>query len=332
MDADQRIGMGILGGSGVRLPRRVALPAASRESAKGDQMGSVSVALPRSAHPPLSHSSRLGRRDLASEQVPRTPLRQECWGQRRTTRPKFRVSSDAVGRWGKGHIVVLQPISVTLYDIFGYLVPGAMTLLAIVIAAWTATTPRTTLQLIPQSAQLWVAAALVAYVAGHVVQAIANLLARCIPSPERVVLAGRGVATIPKCLADAVRERLGARLGVPGDGLPPECVYALCDETVVQRGVTDDRQMYVYREGFYRGMAVAFLLLSLSIIARAFVPGGAVKVGSTMQPMAWGLWALLAALSAAATYFMFARYQRFAAYRVTRAILGFLALEGKQGG
>lgn len=224
---------------------------------------------------------------------------------------------------------MLQPISVTLYDIFGYLVPGAVTVLAIVIAAWTATAPRATLQLIPQPTQLWVAAAFVAYIAGHVVQAIANELRRLTRSAESKVLTGAGVAVIPKCLADAVRQKLGARLGVPPDALPPACVCAACDETVVQRGMTDDRQMYVYREGFYRGMTVACLMLSLSIIARAFAPAGAVRVASMVQPMGWGQWALLAGLSAGASYFMFVRYQRFAIYRVTRAILGFLALDMK---
>jgi hypothetical protein len=231
---------------------------------------------------------------------------------------------------GERHTVVLQPISVTLYDIFGYLVPGAVTVLALIIAAWTATAPRATLQLVPQPTQLWLALAFVAYIAGHVVQAISNELRRLIRSAENKVLTGDGVAVIPQCLADAARQKLGSRLGVPPDKLAPECVCAACDETVAQLGVNDDRQMYIYREGFYSWMAVACLLLSFASVARALVPGGAIRLAGTVHFATQDQWAVLAGLSALVACLMFRRYQRFAMYRVTRAILGFLALDTKE--
>jgi hypothetical protein len=76
-----------------------------------------------------------------------------------------------------------QAIQVTLYDVFGYLLPGFAFLAAIAALFWAACIPSAPLPWPPVIQANWLVVAAFAYVAGHMAQALAHRLAR--PSGSR---------------------------------------------------------------------------------------------------------------------------------------------------
>ncbi len=89
---------------------------------------------------------------------------------------------------------MLQAIQVTLYDVFGYLLPGFVFLAAILVAFWALCFPGAPLPWPPVIQADWLVVGIPAYVAGHLAHALANLinkLARChgAKSAEDLVLA-----------------------------------------------------------------------------------------------------------------------------------------------
>ena len=77
---------------------------------------------------------------------------------------------------------MFKDIQVTLYDFFGYLLPGAVILVAAVLIFWTLFWPNASLPL-PSSLPVLATSSLVfaAYLAGHLGQALGNLLEKVSP-------------------------------------------------------------------------------------------------------------------------------------------------------
>jgi len=94
---------------------------------------------------------------------------------------------------------------------------------------------------------------------------------------------------------------------------------ALC-EAVAQGGASgDDRDMYIYREGFYRGMGFLLLTLVLALLARALIPGAAFTPGETPQPIPTTAFWFFGILCAAAALLSYERFRRFGGYKVQQA-------------
>ena len=91
--------------------------------------------------------------------------------------------------------------------------------------------------------------------------------------------------------------------------------------------------MYIYREGFYRGMVVSAGLLTAALLARLATADTcvAVNAASTICLERRDL-VLAAALAAAATLGFYRRMRRFTQYRLRRAallwIIGSTAVDG----
>jgi len=83
---------------------------------------------------------------------------------------------------------MVRDIKVTLYDIFGYLLPGAVFFAGITILFWAIYIPRTSLVLFRLTIEIWVLVLLLAYFSGHIVQALGNLLTKLFPSTESLVV------------------------------------------------------------------------------------------------------------------------------------------------
>ena len=65
-------------------------------------------------------------------------------------------------------------------------------------------------------------------------------------------------------------------LNVPPNELKARWVCRTLDEYGLQEGEAGDRNIFVYREGFYRGTSIALLFLCLTLFARMIVPGAAI--------------------------------------------------------
>lgn len=220
----------------------------------------------------------------------------------------------------------MKEIQVTLYDVFGFLFPGAGAL-AGASQVFYRLNPTLAVDWSAVTAGGWVVFAAVAYFAGHLVQAIANALVKCErPSAEDRVL-GEENGESPEIVAVA-REKVRGALGLAEDAdIAPRTLYAFMDHFLCQNGRTAERDIYVYREGFYRGMAVSACIFALGCFVSSTGPdltvdGFALHCHlSTKSLIVVGLAGVVSAVLS------FLRYRRFSGYRVRNALYGFLSVQ-----
>ncbi|MGP8141060.1 MAG: hypothetical protein ACLQBU_04240 [Terriglobales bacterium] len=99
------------------------------------------------------------------------------------------------------------------------------------------------------------------------------------------------------------------------------------DEYSVQAGELGDREIFVYREGFYRGTSIACFFLSIALLVRACVPGASIQFTKGLFYISTVELLLTAFIISGIGRMFVRRYRRFADYRITRAVLAALVLE-----
>jgi hypothetical protein len=212
----------------------------------------------------------------------------------------------------------MEKLSFTLYEIFGYFLPGTIGVTAVAISFWaiflqSTAVPVESLEL----SQLWYfGLVIVCYYSGHILQGISRSLFK---NPDEQVLAFQ---TDMAPLVKRAQEQVAIYLGMAQSAtLGSAVIVRLCDELAVQYGGLGDRDVFVYREGFYRGSFTAFILLDLALIVRCIVPGAAMRFSEQIFTISrWQLGFVLAMVTCSA-FFLYRRYKHFAALRVMRGVL-----------
>ncbi len=229
---------------------------------------------------------------------------------------------------------MLQAIQVTLYDVFGYLLPGFVFLAAILVAFWAWCFPTVPMPWPLVLKVNWLVVAVPAYTAGHLAHALANLinkLARChgAKSAEDLVLAKPdSESEFPCGLIELAKSKASPIVGVAVGDIKPRLLYRFCDEVVAENKASrDDRDLYIHREGFYRGLYVSLLALALAVLTRGLKAGAA--LGTDKLPIPATAFWFLGVLCVLAAIFSYQRSMRFGGYRVRQAVLGFLLLQAK---
>jgi hypothetical protein len=100
----------------------------------------------------------------------------------------------------------------------------------------------------------------------------------------------------------------------------------MCTEMAVRWGDRADHETYLHREGFYRGSAVAFLVVAVSVGLRKVVPGPATVPLEGTVPLTKDTLLFLLVGALAASFLSFLRYRRFSAHLLKWSVLTFLAL------
>jgi len=212
----------------------------------------------------------------------------------------------------------VKDIKLTLYDIFGYLVPGAILLLGLLLVYWSTFLNDTRLTFPSLSNAKWLAAAVAAYLLGHMAQAMANLMPRVFP--EGVSLAHtRGDDKGFRELLAAAKRKLAKRLEEQPSRLTDSAVIAISTRAAKLCSGAAVDEVYEHREGFYRGLAVSSSLVACSLAFGA-VRGIKVEIPEQHVVETWGLLAT-AGLLAGCSVLAGLRYRRFAVRRVHQALL-----------
>jgi hypothetical protein len=216
----------------------------------------------------------------------------------------------------------MDKVSITLYDIFGYLMPGFIGLLALVVFFWSIFLPD-----VPAPFFKWelgtagyVCVVLAAYYLGHVVQAFSSFLFKY---PDDA-LVKKGTSEIKEIIV-VVSERIKEDLP-PDQELQGRNIVKICDEATIQFGAQGERDVFVYREGFYRGMSVAFLLLAIALTVRLFQSDAGIQLAHSVYYVTRPQLFVIALLMAIFAYLMKNRYEKFAELRALRPILAFFTL------
>lgn len=218
-------------------------------------------------------------------------------------------------------------IRLPLYDVFGYLLPGIVAMLAVGLVIWSVYLPSVSLAFIVVPKQAWVLLAVLAYFAGHFVQALGNVFSDLLERPEERVF-GEGAQPDCKVLVKQAHSLLHSEVGVTN--VSPLWTYRLCDATVLHSGTTSEREIFVYREGFYRGASVSFALLTIGLLVRCFAGTTSFLWNGGPVFIPRSLLVLLLAISSAGSALMISRFHRFAQYRVRHALISFLLIHKKQ--
>lgn len=209
----------------------------------------------------------------------------------------------------------------TLYEVFGYLIPGGVALLGFALLYWSLFASRVPLAIATLQPGVGSSTVIVvlAYVIGHAVQAVGNKIFRHV---EATALTMPGAANI----RDRARETAGELIGIVPEQLEPRWVYRILDEYAIQKGQPGDRDMFIYREGFYRGTSTALFFLSATLLVRLVSPGAAIQFPKWVFPVSFLPLVLTACIVAWLGLLLFHRYKRFADYRVTRAVLSAMVI------
>lgn len=219
---------------------------------------------------------------------------------------------------------MLQGIKFTLYEVFGYFLPGLLFLSAWAVLAWAcfwSTSPLNIAAAISFS-NTWLFMAVSAYVLGHICQAVGNLIGKRWVNVEDKLLASAGEHD---SLVNAAIHRVGVDYGIDAKDLGPKWLYAIFDQAVVASGHVEDRDIYIYREGFYRGSAVALFALGVAILIRWRVPEASLVFCGTEVALPPGFTFVLGLLVIGASALTFTRWIRFGKYRVSHSLVVFLA-------
>lgn len=222
---------------------------------------------------------------------------------------------------------MFKELQITLYDIFGYLLPGAIILLAFAIFFWTLFWPAVPL-VIHWNVPVAVAACLgfIAYLAGHLGQGIGNVLEK-LPLVQRTLEADLPLSLE---LSELVRDAVACRFGVKATSLRPKELSLVCDQALVQAGSSGDREIFVYREGFYRGNCVALAFLGLTLLMRLIFSPSLVVLGQKTVAISRSELALAVVIAAIGSWLSFNRYLRFACHKNAACLARFLALATAQ--
>jgi len=150
----------------------------------------------------------------------------------------------------------MKEFQFTIYEILGYLAPGAVALAGLYLAGVALFDARLA-SLATAGTRVVVGMAVFAYILGHCTHAIANVLF------SGLKVDAQAAAEVPECVRAALLQRFEDALGKP---LPEDNLYVASDALVTQVGNTELRDVYVYREGFYRGLTVGLPVLGAGIL------------------------------------------------------------------
>jgi len=222
---------------------------------------------------------------------------------------------------------MIDKIQLTLYEIFGYFLPGALASVSLALTYWALCIPTVPFPAYKGQPTLtaWVALIAVSYLMGHLVQGIGN---RFLRGAENAALGPQG--TIATEIRNVGRSRAAELMGIKTDSLDPISLFRFADEFSVQKGLLGDRDIFVYREGFYKGCTISLAMVCIALLLRAIFEGTAIRMPAYVYFISRAQIFTTAILVAIAARICKARFHRFGAYRVTRAFFAFLVLSKSQ--
>jgi len=210
-----------------------------------------------------------------------------------------------------------EGLNFTLYEVFGYLMPGLIAAAGLSVGFWAVFHDQSVLPL-----SLWrlspdglLAALFVAYLLGHMVQSIGNMR-----------LEGADKKVMAQPFAAFAKERLVPMLHGCGTQIADEWIQRIMDESCIKVGFLGDRDIFTYREGFYRGSTVAMALFCVGLVPCLVTGNLRLLVGDTVLIPSRGELSVVLLISILGVWLLYKRFQRFSRYRVSRVLAAFVAL------
>ncbi len=136
---------------------------------------------------------------------------------------------------------MLKDLQVTLYEIFGYVMPGGIVTAALAVIFLAIYLPTDHISFDLPTTEVWLTVLALAYFAGHMGQAVANLLVKLAKWDE-----AKAVQQLPPEIRSRVVERLKTVVGEKAAELSERWQFEVCDDAVIRSGKRGEREVYVY--------------------------------------------------------------------------------------
>ena len=177
---------------------------------------------------------------------------------------------------------------------------------------------------IPRSlpALIMVVGAVCAYLCGHLAQAMSNIVEKWSPASRRFDEQFSFSSDFEKLVRDSV----GKHFGATAKTLSVRELYLLCDQSLVHSRSLAERDIFIYREGFYRGNSVALAFVSLSLCVRLFHAPATIAFANHVAEILRPQVGVLAGLSAFGAWLAYKRYLRFRGHKYCTCFARFLSL------
>ena len=220
----------------------------------------------------------------------------------------------------------------TLYDLFGYFLPGAVGLVGLSLVFWRIFHSAVdTVKLQGAGNGVAIAVFLVgSYLLGHVIHNIGSWLMQGFRRPEDFVGTGAHHHGLSPALRRLIRSELEKRLGIEALQMPAREQYGYMDESRALTEKEGNREVYLYLEGFYIGMTAASLLLTIGLLLRFTADTSICIELSGRFCMSPDETLALAVLSLVSLVTFVQGVDRFAHYRFERAALLWLSQPPKE--
>lgn len=228
----------------------------------------------------------------------------------------------------------MDKISVTLYDLLGYILPGCILLFtSSLVEATFAGSHHLSLSAMTANLALSVVAC---YFLGAVAHSIGSILKDWLPG-----FFSDKKSRLDKSILDRAKEMAKGLYGFAEEDkrdLTTLEIYLLADSYVIASGKTVEREILQAREGFYKASMVAMAALSIAFFFAAIFGGAVVQFGAKSVEELSRMSTLLLGLMGVILTLVFRRGLRFFnRVKVNNTILLFMALwslgsNGKQKG
>jgi hypothetical protein len=219
-----------------------------------------------------------------------------------------------------------EGLTFTLYEILGYLMPGLIAAAALSISMWAifhgdSVLPLSFWRLSPTGV---LALLFVTYVLGHVVQALANPILKGVDA--RIMSDNDPAILVAKQRASNLFQGTTVDISEISD----IWLERVMDERCIQAGQQGDREVFTYREGFYRGNTIATVLFCAGLALCILTGSLRLRIADTVFAPSRCELGVMLMISGLAAWGMYRRFQRFSEYRVNRVIAAFIALPDRQ--
>ena len=197
----------------------------------------------------------------------------------------------------------------TIYEILGYFAPGIVAFVALFVYIWAIFFPHNAFLIdFSLTKEAIFAFLFLSYSLGHFIQGITNALPRAEDIVEKSPDSSQLIAS--------AKSRIAGKCGIDTKAFGIRQIVSLAQTWLLHHGKTDDHDVFLYREGFYRGSSAAYFLLAIAFLVRG-CRGPIAIVGKEFSCSFGGnLMITLSILAFAISVVFFFRFLRFGNYRV----------------
>jgi hypothetical protein len=222
----------------------------------------------------------------------------------------------------------LDKISLTLYDLLGYLLPGYILFVAcsIVESSFFATN----LFALSRINHTPVSSAIAAYFLGHMSHAMGSLIVQ----KKRKWFDGKQYAldaTVMKRASEEISATFGIVLA-EGESLSKGEIYLLADSYIVASGGSGERDVLIARDGFFKASMAAAFVLSVALLSTVVVGTQVQTTPGTFVGLARTTVLPLILFLALLVWLFRSRFVFFNQIKKTNSLRTFLALRRKHAG